>query len=286
MVKKILSVVLCFTLLFALFVPASAAGQGSGERRYASLPFRYIAYGYNWRTTQEFALQESRVNSSFVVESDYGAQDCRCFSAYMYAEIYIEPNEALRFVGTDILWDIRQDTPLKFGAHVPDVDARVQIDVEYSLNSFELNADASKWIPTVTDLYSFTVTDTGIVDIGEVLTAHVLQYDKGPVVNFARIAVTVTCLSEYEEPNNSFYCEMYALSRRRAVNEWLAQFDLRTSVTVTPPPDYSGVSLVDWLLDAVGAFLEFELFPGLSFDGLIKMIIVFAIVFWFITLLI
>lgn len=61
---------------------------------------------------------------------------------------------------------------------------------------------------------------------------------------------------------------------------WFNQFDLPRSVVVNPV-DPDGVDLVDWLSVAVGGFLDFELWPGMSLNELLWACLVIGVLFVF-----
>lgn len=67
--------------------------------------------------------------------------------------------------------------------------------------------------------------------------------------------------------------------------DWFDQYRLPIeNVIVYDSADPSDVSFVDWLVVAVGGFLDFELWPGMSLNEIMWVILVIGILFWFLKL--
>lgn len=69
---------------------------------------------------------------------------------------------------------------------------------------------------------------------------------------------------------------------RPSVQKWIDQYQLpyKTEVIINPS-DPSEVSFVDWLVVAVSGFLDFELWPGMSLNEIMWVILVIGVMFWF-----
>ena len=72
---------------------------------------------------------------------------------------------------------------------------------------------------------------------------------------------------------------------RPTAADWFEQYDLSVeTVIIYDAADPSDVSFVDWLQVAVGGFLDFELWPGMSLNELLWIILVAGVLFWFMKL--
>ena len=70
-----------------------------------------------------------------------------------------------------------------------------------------------------------------------------------------------------------------------SVDDWFSQYDLPfKKEVIVNPADPSGVNFVDWLTVAVGGFLDFELWPGMSLNEIMWIILVAGVLFWFLKL--
>lgn len=280
MVKKVFSFALVVVLLLGLSIPAFCASGSQVERRWSSYPFQYISTGYNWRKTMEFIGLQTKEGAVVSAEfTDIGTQVLHCTGDSLDVEVFVATNQPIRFVGTDMLVDTRRISPLEIYAGYPDWDSPVRVEVEYSYYYGERNIQTGSYVLKTSPTYNFTVTLNGGGDIGPVLLQELRETTSATVVCFSRFAVTVTNLEDPAENNNAFNIRTFPMTRQRTFSEW---FDERNFVFSEDSPP----SLVDWLAKAVGAFLNFELLPGLSLNGIVKMIVVFGLVFWFITLLI
>lgn len=63
--------------------------------------------------------------------------------------------------------------------------------------------------------------------------------------------------------------------------DWFDSQELVSKTVVVDSSDPSGVNLVDWLQVAVGGFLDFELWPGMSLNELLWVCLVIGILFTF-----
>lgn len=72
---------------------------------------------------------------------------------------------------------------------------------------------------------------------------------------------------------------------RPSFTKWVDQYSLPYQTVIEySPSDPSGVNFVDWLSVAVGGFLDFQLWPGMSLNEIMWIILVVGILFWFIKL--
>lgn len=73
---------------------------------------------------------------------------------------------------------------------------------------------------------------------------------------------------------------------RYSFGDWLDSKDLSSSTVVVDPSNPSGVNFVDWLQVAIGGFLDFELWPGMSLNELLWVCLVIGILFTFLKMVV
>lgn len=107
-------------------------------------------------------------------------------------------------------------------------------------------------------------------------------YDGSICVFLTNVKWTFNMLWESSDtPQLLFSCNNYSLTGpENDVRIWVVEQGLWTSQQ--PAPETPKVELVSWLGDAAQSVLSFEIFPGVSFMGLLGIFITVGFVLWFI----
>ena len=131
------------------------------------------------------------------------------------------------------------------------------------------------------DLNSFG-TGYSTVNINKYIYQLITANDPNPssVCYIKNLEIRVDC----EDPITGFVMSQPELDYYRNANSWINSYDLTFEQIVVDPSNPSDVSLVDWLAVAVGGFLDFELWPGMSLNQLLWVCLVVGILFWFLKL--
>lgn len=87
-----------------------------------------------------------------------------------------------------------------------------------------------------------------------------------------------------DTPITKFNMRQNSQSTRYTFRNWFDSQDLSGKTVVVDPSNPSGVDLVSWLSVAVGGFLDFQLWPGMSLNELMWIILVIGVLFWFLKL--
>lgn len=108
------------------------------------------------------------------------------------------------------------------------------------------------------------------------IAAAVFLYENMPEpVRFHSFKITFRNLNA---SSVSFYSRVSTIEQSDRV-------DLRSKDVVTDEPSKLGFAdYTSWIATAVGGFLDFELFPGFTFGGILMVFIAFSCVMWFLRL--
>lgn len=69
-----------------------------------------------------------------------------------------------------------------------------------------------------------------------------------------------------------------------SISDWVRQFDMRQLIYNVP--DIEDVDFTSWLSTSLRSVLDFELWPGMTMDVLIRFVVTAGLLLWFITMLI
>lgn len=106
-----------------------------------------------------------------------------------------------------------------------------------------------------------------------------LSYRDGDYVYLPNLSVRFF-FDDFDLTEVLMHTEVVRRTSPRTYTQWLNQYDLNRSVIINPS-DPSGVNFVDWLQTAIGGFLDFELWPGMSLNEIMWVILVVGVLFWF-----
>lgn len=84
-----------------------------------------------------------------------------------------------------------------------------------------------------------------------------------------------------DTPITKFNMRQNSQSTRYTFRNWFDSKDLTGQTVVVDPSNPSGINLVNWLSVAIGGFLDFELWPGMSLNQLLWVCLVIGILFAF-----
>lgn len=278
MVKKILSIIMVVALLCGITCSVSAAGDGSGVTRYAVLPFDTVTV-YDGDSISEYACVVSREGRSVYVEApgialsqtstivtNDGSMDIR-------ANISCEDGpSAIVLTGRNVVMrvgDLKRLTVSAGNNTSGGCVARIS-------GTFLRLAPLFSVYGVVPTSFERSSTDS-IVDVRAMLLS---ELPNESVVLFETITLRLEGVSSSADGYYTIRMSS-ASSPMPSVTEWVNGFTL-----LIQRISAGAVNLADWLVDAIGSFLEFQLLPGMSLNSIIQFVVVVGIVFWFITLLI
>ena len=286
MVKKIISVVLCVLAVVFCCFPVSAVGGGQNDTRYAAIPFDFILGGPSHHVFVEYAARAGTLGYSASVSDNLLGQQTVSVPtnsdniSNIVNCIVLQPivrRYDIRLVAEDVAVDFNKlDTFDIYQGH-SDHSAGVYVRVTGSFYTYE--REYNEW---VLKQHSFDVSGANEVqDVATLLLTAVRKVTSDRFVLFQHIYVDIQPLVPASF-DGYIWVEQSSQQYSTRFRNWQNQYDL---VVEVDEPGAGGASFVDWLVDSVGAFLSFELIPGLSFDRILELIVIFALVFWFISLL-
>ena len=279
MVKKILSILLCLVLVLGLVVSVSAAGTGSTVY-YSVVPFEKVQWGLGYRIFDSFAGNSAGEGSGYTVGGRNCTQVVSSSSTRVDVDVYGPGEAPVRFYASDIVVDLNKLQQLEFSRDPLEYEANTTVNVSFTVEKMVVSS--GRWVPE-SKTFSFSSTDAGSVDISQDVIVYVASFTTSKVVFFKEFSVVVSGGPVGLEDPAPTGVIVSSTSSPRSVDSWLLGYIMGTSSSGGAP---AVSSLVDWLVQSVGAFLDFELFPGMSINGILQFIVVVGFVFWFITLLI
>lgn len=279
MVKKILSVLLCLVLVLCLAVSASAAGHGNGTVRYSVIPFDVVS-AYDGDSLMEYASYVAKDGVSDSTESNSAGLGQSCSVVTNDGSFDIRNNvscfnapSAIRLVAHNFtlrVADLKRLTVSAGSTTSGGVYARVR-------GSYTLIADGvSTYYPL---RFSFDRSNTdSIVDVGALISAELP--DDASIVCFEYLYLDldgkgISADGEYTVRMSS------SPMPQPPISDWLSTYNLTIERIST-----GAQNLSDWLVDAIGGFLDFELLPGMSLNGIVQFVVVIGMVFLLLTLLV
>lgn len=103
--------------------------------------------------------------------------------------------------------------------------------------------------------------------------------------SYVRLTDLTVSISDCTAEDNWLLFRSDVRSSRPDLSDWFAQYKLTYKTEIIyNAADPSDVSFVDWLAVAVGGFLDFELWPGMSLNEIMWVVLVAGVLFWFLKL--
>lgn len=278
-IKRILSVFLVLAVLVSLAVPAFAWGNTRTER-YSVLPIDSVISGANLSDSfpgNSMALGQFTVDGSF-----FG----------FYSTLTSQTN----ILDTEI-YGPSQNTVLTLSSagHIVDVNLldgaviTAGISDTYSLRAvitctiLTYREAAGSWV--LTPITFQTSYNGETLRFGQILADSIRSRVSERYVYITSLSIQLTVYAD--EFDGDFHLKMPTSAAPVSAQTWSGQFNLTSeTVVVVDPADPNDASFVEWLVVAVGGFLDFEIWPGMSLNQLIEFVLVFGLVFWLFTLLI
>ena len=126
------------------------------------------------------------------------------------------------------------------------------------------------------------VSNVNTVDISQLIADDVVSKgyssaDLGDYVLLSNLDITF----DGSSPFTKFNIRQPLQSNGPTLSNWFDSQELRTNSVVVDPSNPAGVNFVDWLTVAIGGFLDFELWPGMSLNELLWVCLVIGILFTF-----
>jgi hypothetical protein len=295
--KRLRKLSFCFFSLILIFVsmvaPAFAA-SGSSPQWYSVLPFDEVRLdsssvrfsvlpwlGDSWLSLADpsdvgdsyggYSLSDPRLS-----QTDESVSFDVAFSSSLASFSSIELYATSSFIK---LRDLREKSfSVGFGF---DSDAAARCSISFLAYRITLSGDSyimeskrfssTQHIPSGTNILSL-ISD--MISDGNFLPSDVV-YLSGLSVKF----------EDFENDDQWLSFDIDLRQSRPTYSSWFAQYSLpHQTVIEYAPSDPQGVNFVDWLSVAVGGFLDFELWPGMSLNEIMWIILVVGILFWFIKL--
>lgn len=279
MVKKILSVLLCLVLVLGLAVSAAAAGHGGGAVRYSVIPFDVVsAYGgdglmeYASYVAKEGVSDSTESNSAGLGQSCSVVTNDGSFDIRNYITCYESPS-SIRLVAHNFtlrVADLKRFTVSAGSSTNGGVYARVR-------GSYVIIAGGNQQYHPVSFSFDRSSTDS-IVDVGALISAELP--DNNSIVCFEYLYLDLD--GKGVSADGEYTVRMSSSSMPQpSVSDWIDTLELPIERISS-----GAVNLTDWLVDAIGGFLDFQLFPGMSLNGIIQFVVVIGMVFLLLTLLV
>lgn len=127
-----------------------------------------------------------------------------------------------------------------------------------------------------------SVTNANTVDVSMLIAEDVASKgysasNLGDYVLLSNLDITFDGSSSFTK----FNIRQPLLSNGPTLTNWFDSQNLKTNSVVVDPSNPAGVNFVDWLTVAIGGFLDFELWPGMSLNELLWVCLVIGILFTF-----
>lgn len=279
MAKKILSVLLCLVLVFGLVVSAAAAGHGDGTVRYSVIPFDVLS-GYDGDGLMEYASYVAKDGVADSTESNSAGFEQVCTVVTSDGSFDIRNNiscldapTAIRLVAHNFTLRVSDLDRFTVSAGAS-TDGGVYVRVR---GSYVIIARGNQQYYPVT--FSFDRSGTNRIQDVRALILQDLPVD-AEIVCFEYLYVDLEGVSTSADGEYTVRMSS-SVNPQPPVSDWVDTFDLPIERIST-----GALNLTDWLVDAIGGFLDFELLPGMSLDGIIQFVVVIGMVFLLLTLLV
>ena len=179
------------------------------------------------------------------------------------------------------------DTPLlssSTGYHVSFSQGTVGVSgrVSISFTAAKINTSSDSYsIQTKSFSASNVSFGDGGIDLMHLIDSALtdLSYRDGDYVYLPTLSVRFF-FDDYDLTEVLMHTEVVRRTSPRTYTQWFNQYELNRSVIVNPA-DPSDVNFVDWLQTAIGGFLDFQLWPGMSLNEIMWVILVVGVLFWF-----
>lgn len=125
---------------------------------------------------------------------------------------------------------------------------------------------------------SFGVDGIDLMDLID-STLTDLSYREGEYVYLPILSVRFF-LDDLDLTEVLMHTEVVGRNSPNTYSQWFNQYELYRSVIVNPA-DPSDIDFTDWLQSAIGGFLDFELWPGMSLNELLWACLVIGVLFVF-----
>lgn len=281
-----------FSVLLILLLsvaPAFADGQGSGSLLYSPLPFDSVYTGSNYTTVSSWIGNKTKVgnfdfsllgygglqtvysssDANFSQDIEFGANSTYC---RLYASDIVVNNAVLSRDNSFVV---------QYG-----IDGELEGSISFSGNVVTMELQNNEWVGVSRPFSgNYAIRADDLFQLGQYISSSIGALTGLNLVRITDFTVNMS-ITELEPGDNPYFNIRTALyTSIPSVSQWLQQFDLQyEKVIQVDPADPTDVNLVDWLRVSIGAFLDFELWPGMSLSQIFKLIVVIGLVFWLITL--
>lgn len=290
MFKRICVVALIVSVVSSLLIiPASAVSSGSGAVRYSILPFDEVCFGTNFNDRQPWPSNDIRLGNIFyaITEGPFAGFDLTWGANQLHTVVYTNAgNRAMRLIGSNHIVDmnalrVSNSISVDFGT-----DGDLSGDVDFYVEGVAYELVAGNYTPVsfrVQGICQKVANSWG--NIGTEIANAISAETSARYVYLTFYFLELRCT--YDEFDGKFNINIRGSNTYPTFYAWANQFNMtHETIIQVDPADPSDVSFVDWIGVAVGGFFDFELWPGMTLGEIIEFILVFGLVFWFLTMVI
>lgn len=128
----------------------------------------------------------------------------------------------------------------------------------------------------------FTITNGSGYDLATAIGQDLSSsgYDSSKLGEYVLLEDLVIYI-DADSPFDRFNMRQPHQNVNPSFDDWLNSQRLSSETVVVDPSNPAGVNFVDWLTVAIGGFLDFELWPGMSLNELLWVCLVIGILFTF-----
>lgn len=295
--KRLRKLSLCFfslILIFVSMVAPSFAASGSTPQWYSVLPFDEVRLntsgsrfttlpwlGDSWLSLADPSEVKDSVAGYSIVDPVFSQVSESvsfevAFSASVGSFSSIELCSSASLIKVSDLRD--KSFTVGFGL---DSDQAARCTISFNANRLTLLTDSYRIETKAFSETHHVSSGTNILSlISDMLTDG--NFVPSDIVLLSSLSVK---FEDFENDDQWLSFDSDLRQSRPSFRDWVNQYSLpHQTVIEYAPSDPQGVNFVDWLSVAVGGFLDFELWPGMSLNEIMWIILVVGILFWFIKL--
>lgn len=305
--RKVIVLLVSIFVIVACCVPVFAAGNGNGMRVFTALPLDYI-FTQNPNGADgpfEWPMRDSKIGS--VVQGSYNIWEKISGSTTSRDSFEWQQECTSGSLSCDMTvpWVVTVGTTQRFTLQMFDeliepmelTDYKLQVSSKEVIVGFEVSVEALYPASDSNDNPRFDSQTANVyidveasqVNLGDCIIGVLDDLDKAwnascMYIKKMEINMDIRRLADSGSSADLYFYELISQDNytRVFMDTWFnVMVGHKFPDPPTPPPTEAKFDVGLWLADNVGAFLDFEIFPGFSFNSLFYAILVVGFILWF-----
>lgn len=275
--RKILICLCCLVVLLGCSIPAFAISNSDGDTVYAPLTFSTLEVNNSGiQSAWPFNSSQKGTHQAIVDQDGLAAEGSMTSDTEFFAKFWISYGSSFTLSAPEEQF-LKLDTLDSYRIYSTSL-LPPAVDVSFTLWTFEAFEGAGNYLLTpiyVSGSIPFQQDDGSFfLPIGYGLRYLIDPEFKFEYAMISDLEITFSTI-EVTQQASEYSITFDALGYQPSfADDWIRQQELSSKIYTSGSVDFT-----DWVVGAVGAFLDFSFFPGITVNHLFGFVFVFIVVF-------